>query len=66
MCMSGGKVISVKLPNDVVDLIDDIISGKSYRNRSDFVRDAIMWKLNKHGYKLQVKTSPFGTEIKDF
>lgn len=50
--MSSGKVISVKLPNDVVDLIDDIISGKSYRNRSDFVRDAIMWKLSKHGYKL--------------
>ncbi|MGC8974684.1 MAG: ribbon-helix-helix domain-containing protein [Thermoprotei archaeon] len=50
--MSGGKVISVKLPSDVLDLIDDIISGKSYRNRSDFVRDAIMWKLSKHGYRL--------------
>lgn len=63
--MPGGKVISVKLPNDVVDLIDDIISGKSYRNRSDFVRDAIMWKLNKHGYRLQAKTLPFEAGMKD-
>ncbi|MEO3993353.1 MAG: ribbon-helix-helix domain-containing protein [Desulfurococcaceae archaeon TW002] len=63
--MSGGKVISVKIPNDVVDLIDDIISGRSYRNRSDFIRDAIMWKLNKHGYKLQLKPPSFETEMSD-
>jgi metal-responsive CopG/Arc/MetJ family transcriptional regulator len=48
--MPSSKVISVKLPNDVVDLIDDIICEKAYRNRSDLVRDAIMWKLSKHGY----------------
>lgn len=63
--MSGGKVISVKLSNDVVDLIDDIISGRSYRNRSDFIRDAIMWKLNKHGYRLQLKTPSFETGMRD-
>ncbi len=63
--MSGGKVISVKLSNDVVDLIDDIISGRSYRNRSDFIRDAIMWKLNKHGYGLQLKPPSFESGMRD-
>lgn len=63
--MPGGKVISVKLSSDVVDLIDDVISGKSYRNRSDFIRDAIMWKLSKHGYRLQAKTPPFEAGMRE-
>lgn len=48
--MSDDKVISVKLPNDVVDLMDEIIAKESYDNRSHFIRDAIIWKLSKHGY----------------
>lgn len=50
IAMSDDKVISVKLPNDVVDLMDEIIAKESYDNRSHFIRDAIIWKLSKHGY----------------
>ncbi len=49
--MSDDKVISVKLPNDVIDLMDEIIAKESYDNRSRFIRDAIIWKLSKHGYR---------------
>ncbi|MEM0037875.1 MAG: ribbon-helix-helix domain-containing protein [Zestosphaera sp.] len=55
--MSGDKVISVKLPSDVIDMIDEIVAGETYSNRSDLIRDAIIWKLGKHGYHTPLKST---------
>lgn len=57
--MSGDKVISVKLPSDVIDLIDEIIAEDTYSNRSNLIRDAIIWKLSKYGYRVSSRTALF-------
>lgn len=57
--MSGDKVISVKLPSDVIDLIEEIVAEETYSNRSNLIRDAIVWKLSKCGYRVPPKTALF-------
>jgi len=45
-------LISIKVPEGVVDLIDDLVRMKLYRNRSEVVRKAIWDLLKKEHPKL--------------
>jgi len=35
------KIVTVKLPEELVDLIDDLVTKLKYSNRSEFIREAI-------------------------
>jgi len=50
--VASDKVISFKLSENVLDQIDFFVEEGYSRNRSEFVREAIMYKLRKLGYKI--------------
>jgi len=41
------RVVNVKLPDDLVDLIDELVRLGKYSSRSEFIRFAIADKLQK-------------------
>ncbi len=50
--MASDKVISFKLSESICDQIDFFVEEGPFRNRSEFVREAIIYKLRKLGYKI--------------
>ena len=39
----------IKLPKDLADLVDEMIGSMGYRNRTEFVKDAVRRLLSAYG-----------------
>ncbi|MDQ0435618.1 hypothetical protein [Pantoea agglomerans] len=48
----SSRVKAVRLPNEVMDHVDDIVKARKI-DHSAFIKAAIMEKLQREGYKLQ-------------
>ena len=47
--------VTVKLPRDLAEYIDLVISRYGYKSRAEFIRDAVREKLIRMGFFKEVK-----------
>lgn len=54
---AGSKLINVPMKQDFIELINESLPALGYSDRSSFIRDAIIEKLDKLGVKVPAQIS---------
>lgn len=55
MVADKAQGFTVRLSPDLLRQIDDLIKDRKYTTRNDFVKQAVIWKLNQEEYRKSIR-----------